>query len=596
MIELTSICKSYKSKVLDGLSYRFEEGKIYVIKGVSGCGKTTLLNILGGLDSNYDGDYIWNGKRVKELTKSEMELFHKEIGYVFQHSLLISKLTIWQNLMFINGDEDTINYYAYKLGVAHLLSKYPEQLSGGERQRIAIIRALLANPKLIIADEPTASLDSKNSSNISNMMRDISNPENIIIIATHEKCFDNIADEIIYLDYGKIRSVHKNIIARQKTLDPGEREKKKRKNLILSYVIKRNKEKYKFLSLLPSIIIMLILLCCISIQNNFEGEYIKRIYSMYPLNVFSISNGLYEQLKGKYNFVVYDDYTIDEKDVSCYPLLEKENSGLSFPGVIEFGHFPQNNNEIIVSREYITNCLKTQDYKSCVGKAVTIGGHSYTIAGVLSELSQDNEYELVYYNPYYLTGGQNKVFIPYAEIKAKGHKVQSYTKVVRLDNLYGKDEIYKSLRSDLGGVPISAWDEKIMNAQTIINVIFMIIMAVVFISGLIALIFIKNEIQLELFYRRKEIGYLQIFNVPKKKVRLIVVLERFIRTAVSLSYAIALYYIGAIVVKYCFNINVMNHFEYILLFTVCILLYSGMTVLIPCNKFLKQNAITLIST
>ncbi len=595
MIELSNITKSYNNKVLDGFEYKFEQGKIYVVKGVSGCGKTTLLNILGYLDHDYNGDYRLDGKTIRKLRKKETEIFRKGIGYVFQNSLLVSKLTIQQNLLFIKNNEETINYYAHKLGVTHLLSKYPEQLSGGERQRISIIRALLNNPKLILADEPTASLDHKNSVIIANMIKDISSPENIIIISTHEKCFDKIADEIIHLDYGKVGSVEKNVIIKQKVAErPLEREKK---NIILliSYIFKRSKEKYKLLKLLPSIIVMIVLLCCISIQSNLQREYIKKVYDKYPFNVFSLSSNQYEALKKSYDLIVYDNFTIDEPGVACYPLFEKENSGLSFPGVIEYGYFPERNNEIIVSKKYILSCLNTQNYESCIGKIVTLGGYSYKIAGVLSDLSQGDAIDLVYYNSYYQTGNPTAVFIPYDTIKAKGHKVMTQTKMVRLNGLYDKPEVYEGLRSYLGGA-ISVWDAKILEVKTTMNVIFSIIMATVCIAGFISFLFLRNEVQLELFYRRKEIGYLQVFNVSKKRIRSIIVLERLLRTVIALSYSIILFIACILTMKLIFNINGVIPFQSVFLFLAVVLIYTGISTLVPCNKFLKQNITTLIST
>lgn len=595
MIELKNITKSYKNIVLDEFEYKFEQGKIYIIKGVSGCGKTTLLNILGCLDHDYKGDYLLNCKPIKELRKNEVEMFRKGIGYIFQNSLLLSKLTILQNLTFIKNDEETINYYANKLGVTHLLSKYPEQLSGGERQRISIVRALLNNPKLILADEPTASLDHKNSAIIANVMKEISSPENIIVIASHENCFDEVADEIIHLDYGKISSVNKNITTKQITVEKSEEKEKKNRTLIMSYVFQRSKEKYKFLKLLPSIIIMIMLLCCISIQSNLQGEYIKKTFAKYPFNVFSLPNNKYELLKKSYDLVVYDNYTIDQAGVECYPLFEKKNSGLSFPGVIEFGHFPEKNNEIVVSRQYITSYLNTENYRSCIGKTVSIGGYPYIIAGVLSDLSKGDELDLVYYNNYYKIEKPIAVFIPYDTIKERGYKVTSSTKMVRLDSLYDKPEVYEGIRSSLHGA-ISVWDAKILEMKATIDVIFGIIMAAVCLAGIIAIIFIRNEVQLELFYRRKEIGYLQVFNVSKKRIRLIIVLERLLRTTIALLYAIVVFSICILAVKFIFDINGLIPFQTMLLFLTVILIYSGIAILIPCNKFLKQNIITLIST
>lgn len=147
-MQLVNIKKSYDGKryVINDISYNFQKGKIYVLKGVSGCGKTTLLNIMSGLDSDFEG----------ELTEKP-----DKTGFVTQNSMLFLDWTVYENLAFINSDSEYIEENARLLGIEHLLNSTPDKLSGGERQRVCVIRALLGHPDLIIADEPAASLDGK---------------------------------------------------------------------------------------------------------------------------------------------------------------------------------------------------------------------------------------------------------------------------------------------------------------------------------------------------------------------------------------------------------------------------------------------------
>ena len=190
-IILNDINKSYDRLVLDNLSYVFESGKLYVIKGVSGCGKSTLLNVISGLETEYDGKiHIEDGNMRK--------------AHIFQYSLLISKLTVLENLMFIKNDVKEIKRLAEEFGVLDLLEKYPEMLSGGERQRVAIIRAMLLKPNVLFADEPTASLDDRNSRLIAKKLFELKSENVMVLVATHEHYFDEYADEIIDLHYGKI--------------------------------------------------------------------------------------------------------------------------------------------------------------------------------------------------------------------------------------------------------------------------------------------------------------------------------------------------------------------------------------------------------
>ena len=149
---LKHLGKRYDEPVLKGLNYIFESGCIYVIKGVSGCGKTTLLNLIGGIETPDEGGIEYDSEEIRS-------------AYVFQKSLLLAGLSLRDNLRLIRDDDRRIEKLAAKLGIADLLDRLPEQLSGGERQRAAVLRALLNDPNLILADEPTASLDGANSGN-----------------------------------------------------------------------------------------------------------------------------------------------------------------------------------------------------------------------------------------------------------------------------------------------------------------------------------------------------------------------------------------------------------------------------------------------
>lgn len=211
-LNLFDIKKDYDGTVvLRGVSHTFESGKMYVIKGVSGSGKSTLLNIIGGLDHDFEG----------EITADENQTGWRT-GYVFQNSLLLSGVTIADNLLMIKKDYNKIQTLAEQLNVDGLLTKYPEQISGGERQRISVLRMLLGEPEVILMDEPTASLDAANSEKIAELAAGLkyrtaagskyktreekdTSGGRIVIIATHEHYFDCLADEIMFLDYGRIR-------------------------------------------------------------------------------------------------------------------------------------------------------------------------------------------------------------------------------------------------------------------------------------------------------------------------------------------------------------------------------------------------------
>lgn len=598
MITLEHITKAYDEPVLKNLSFTFSPGKIYVIKGVSGCGKSTLLNIMGGLDTHYTGLYQWDSEPVPSDNPEKLDAFRRQIGYVFQQSLLLSHLTVQQNLEWIRNEPALITYYAEKLGVQALLSSYPEQLSGGERQRIAIIRALLHQPKLLLADEPTASLDHENSILCAQAFLEIKAPDSTIIIATHEDCFDEIADEIIYLQYGSIENV-----VRQAQKSSGHPlaynrfpKPTAKKSLFATarLIYRRNRENFRFFHLLPTAVIIFLLLACISVQQNFGREYTKIVARQYPSNVFSLVNDEYEDLKDKYPFVLYRSYTLSDPGVTCMPLLEKGNSGLSYDRVIEFGAFPEKENEIIISRPYAEQQLHTTNFASCVGKAVTLSGKTYVVAGVLSQLTNNNQQNLVFCNSYYQKeNAKNLVFIPYDTLQKNGYEIPEKTKMVRLDGLYEHPEYYQSLRSDLNGA-ISVWDAKILDAQEIVQIVFYVILAAVLIAAAIALLFLKNEIQLELYYRRKEIGYLQIFHIEKKRIRNLLLGERLLRGLLALIIAFSFFALCCIWLQIQFQISGWIPIHIAIPFGLLYLCYIIAVFGVPCITFLKKDIISLV--
>lgn len=596
MITLEAITKSYDKKVLDDFHYRFEEGKIYVVKGVSGCGKSTLLNILGGLDREYTGSYLWDGRSVADMDGRQFSAMRQEVGYVFQDSLLLSKITAYQNLEFIQNDHDAILQYSRMLNMEGYLDKYPEQLSGGQRQRFSVIRALLCSPRLLLADEPTASLDHRNSLQLAEIFSQLRSPERIMIIATHEDCFDPIADEIIHLDYGKIGTAehfHPPACPPGAVVSPQKGDKLAS---LLRFLWNRNRGKYTFLRLLPSALIVLLLLGCVSVQQNFQREYLKKAFDKYPMNVFALFPEEYEKLKNDYPFHRYENYTIQGNGFTCYGLLEEENSGLRAPGMVDFGHFPKAPNEVIISREYARQCLQTESYQSCVGRTIQIKGKPFVIAGVLCDLSKEDageKLDLFYSNGYYQESNPSVVLIPYDTIRKLGDASPHHVIMVRLDGLYENPEIYGSLRTQLNRV-ISVWDAKLKDLQATIDVIFGIVLLAACLAAGIALLFLKNEIQLELFYRKREIGYLQVFHVPKKRVRNMIVGERVLRMALTLAYALVLFAAALVVCYLAFSINGWISTGLLVALLLFILLYSMLVAWIPCRRFLKQEIITLI--
>lgn len=161
------------------------------------------LKHFGWNETAFSGEILLDGEPFIKKT----DIQQNTCGYIYQQSLLLSEITVRDNLLLIRNDMERIEALCKDLGLSSLLDKRPDELSGGERQRVAIVRALLNNPKILLADEPTASLDDGNSMKIAETIANLRSDNRIIIVATHEHCFDELADEIIDLRYGIIDNV-----------------------------------------------------------------------------------------------------------------------------------------------------------------------------------------------------------------------------------------------------------------------------------------------------------------------------------------------------------------------------------------------------
>jgi putative ABC transport system ATP-binding protein len=221
IIEVINLHKIYKEseievKAINGIDLQFEQGEFTVIVGPSGSGKTTLLNILGGLDKPTTGEVIIEDIHLNELSERKITDFRmRNIGFVFQAFNLIPVLTAKENVEFImqlqgvskkERDSRTIELLS-AVGLGERLDSRPGKLSGGQQQRVAVARALASKPKFILADEPTANLDSKATENLLEIMEKLNKDESIsFIFSTHDARVVNKARRIITLEDGKVIS------------------------------------------------------------------------------------------------------------------------------------------------------------------------------------------------------------------------------------------------------------------------------------------------------------------------------------------------------------------------------------------------------
>ena len=217
ILEVTNLCKTYGKgdtmvKALDNVSFSVEKGEFVAIIGPSGSGKSTLLHILGGVDVPTKGSVVINQTDISNLDETALAIFRRrQIGLIYQFYNLIPILTVQENLtlpLLLDGrkpDKKQIDTLVKRLGLENRLDHLPNQLSGGQQQRVSIGRALVNNPALMLADEPTGNLDSENSKEIISLLRQFNKDFNqTVIIITHDEKIANSADRVITIEDGKI--------------------------------------------------------------------------------------------------------------------------------------------------------------------------------------------------------------------------------------------------------------------------------------------------------------------------------------------------------------------------------------------------------
>lgn len=204
---------SSETKVLKEINFEVNEGEFIILNGASGSGKTTLLTILGGLLSQSSGEILYNGEHLYDSDKKASELRLNEIGFIFQSSHLVPYLKVKDQLITIGKEAgmakkeatDRAEKLLTQIGLADQLNVFPHTLSGGQKQRVAIMRSLMNNPKIILADEPTASLDAERATEVIDMIKNQIQSKNMIgIMITHDKRLFDYADRVIELDDGVI--------------------------------------------------------------------------------------------------------------------------------------------------------------------------------------------------------------------------------------------------------------------------------------------------------------------------------------------------------------------------------------------------------
>lgn len=219
-IEFRDVRKVYKMgeveiPALDGVSFQIKKGEFVVIAGASGAGKSTILNILGGMDTCTSGEVLVDGEEVSKMDARQLTTYRRyDIGFVFQFYNLVQNLTARENVELavqICKNPLDVDQTIEAVGLRERRNNFPSQLSGGEQQRVAIARALAKNPKLLLCDEPTGALDYQTGKSILKLLQDTCREQQMtVIVITHNLALTPMGDKVIRVKSGKIRSIEVN--------------------------------------------------------------------------------------------------------------------------------------------------------------------------------------------------------------------------------------------------------------------------------------------------------------------------------------------------------------------------------------------------
>ena len=218
MLRMRDLSRVYRTETvetcaLDGVQLDIEESEFVAVMGPSGCGKSTLLNVIGMLDSPTSGSYLLNDQEVAGKTEAELaDVRKKNIGFIFQSFNLVDELTVRENIELALLYHDVpsserrsrVDQVMDKVGIAHRAKHRPSQLSGGQQQRVAVARALVGDPKLILADEPTGNLDTQHGEEVMKMLQTLNREGSTIIMVTHSPAHADYAARVVNMLDGRV--------------------------------------------------------------------------------------------------------------------------------------------------------------------------------------------------------------------------------------------------------------------------------------------------------------------------------------------------------------------------------------------------------
>ncbi len=657
LLELKNINKDYTLSnnetfhALKDINISFEKGELVSIIGESGSGKSTLMNLIGGLDSKFDGELLFNGKDLNKFSQKELDEYRKnKIGFVFQSCNLIPHLSILENVTIALTlsnvkKEERIKKATIALkqvGLEKHINKKPNQLSGGQRQRVAIARALVNDPEIILADEPTGALDSETTKQVLNIIRDISNKGKLVIMVTHsekvaacssrtvkifdgqiieDKYTDEVAltlDEELEIPQNTANSVNKRNLSflSATKLAANNMKQKLKRNILVSLGVSigimsvitmlslGNGLKSYFSNMIDSFMNPLVVEVSMpqeKIDMNDPTAPRNAIIGTKPTfkeknlkelsridNVTKVEKGFEYISIGGTNSLTYDN---DHK--SDLMGLTSMSSAITKSNVSE-GKLPSKN-EILINKS-----VAKELGKNIVGKTVTLNAiidsqpikAKFKVSGIYTA-GENNS----------MADTSNSAYVNYPDIKKlledKGVKLKPNLAFLVTKNENDASKI-KTTITDLG---YGGSTQEIMGDQmlTMLNILTIVLSGIAGISLLVSSIMILVVLYISVVERTKEIGLLRAIGARSKDIKRIFVSEAFLIGLTSGVIGLTVTFLISIVVNNMslrtFDMKVMNVTPlYALIGLVISILVSMIAGLFPANKASKLDPVDSLRT
>ena len=640
VLSLNDVKKSYKLgdgtefPVLKGINVSFEKGELVSIIGESGSGKSTLMNIIGGLDSKFEGEVLVDGKNIGSFTEKELDIYRKnKIGFIFQSFNLVPHLTILDNVALaltlsnVKRSEqiERAKEMLEKVGLKDHIHKKPNQLSGGQMQRVAIARALINDPEMIVADEPTGSLDSQTTQQILDIITQIAQEGKLVLLVTHSEHVAECSSRVIRIADGQIVEDKQGITLTPKETAETAKTKEISKNLNFAGAIKlafKNMKEKKMRNILvavgASIGIMSIMLM-LSIGNGIKTYIRDTMESL--ANPLAIEVTMPEEedtpAMGPEAFLSNTYFTQEDIDrlgaVEHVSATEEHFSAFAMGTAIasiDDKHAPlmmvstlsqyneydlaegtmANKNEIIIN-EAVKEELGMDDI---VGKTITVSVQvdnrqiviDTVVSGVLSDETSP------------MSGGMSQVYLYYDDLK-QACAEQDYdlmpTSIMLIADMEENVDGIKSTVTDMG-YGSSMQETMVETFTTMLDLFTGVLAGIAGISLLVSAIMILVVLYISVVERTREIGVMKAIGARRKDIRRIFISESFILGLaggiIATVITFIIMFIGNAVIQSHFGVNMILISPYYVLFGIGIsILISVLSGTLPAAKAAKLDPV-----